>query len=735
MTTTYIDPSTDLPQNLSEIYSDRNLRIVGRVRINPTNSTQLDLVDVQVLCTPTIGGVEVATSIPNGTYFIPNVGDSLWLKISRSTNTTTSPVLYAATSQPKSRRDYIQLFYRTSEYILTYGNYALEVGYLYTRFGFSTGQRVYDAIVGDATDSFSTHSDLQTAITDVPNNSCILVKKMCLVTTTINTSSKTIKFVFNGKATGLQANGATIGITFQATHCQLVGYGTISGFTTGVNLNNHVGARLEMIFSSNTTNINLGSLTGDQYSINGSFGLSEVSHTTIGATEGTVNYWNNTLKRWHPSTTVFVYSSGEILRALGTLINTANVIRIGTSASGSSTNIWFTDSSGSGASSFIRGTSSGVSALQFATGGTGTATIGVNPATIRFVIGTTDIIAYLALKLINGSAALPALSFESDADTGIYRSAEDTLQLVTGGANRLTITNAGFNFNAHNVSNIATLSLTTLSATAVNTTNVSATGVVYLANGSAALPSLSFTSDTNTGVFRSAEDVLALVAGGTARLLISNSAITPTVHIRSIDGTLAAPGISFTNETGTGMLRSAVNTLVLATAGAARITITNTAVTIDTLAVTTINATTINTVNHNVNGPLYANTFVFGTSGYTGEHTINGSVLLLGGHSNSIFKIRYNDVATQRTQLSLWASEPGVTYKGGGIGVNIANTSGWTRWEATQGASTIRFFENTIEVHGITAAGVRSTYGTISSTGWNLPTTLTANTVIGAVYQ
>lgn len=299
--TTYIDPTTELPQNLGEIYSDRNIRIVGQARINPSNANQIDTLGIQVLCTPIGGGAEGISNITNGTYTLSGVGSSLWVKITRSGTATVTPEIYAAGAQPKSRRDYVQVFYQTSaSQIVSISSFLIYSGPLYTRLGYGVGQRVYDAIVGNAGDDHVTHTDLQTAINESPNNGWILVKKMCLVTTTITTASKSLKLVFEGYGTGLQASGTPgTGITFQAAGCQLVGFGTISGFTThGVNLNTQIGSRVEMVFSGNTANINTTGLTGLQYALSGSYGITEDSHIQTASVPGVLGRWNDTTKRW-----------------------------------------------------------------------------------------------------------------------------------------------------------------------------------------------------------------------------------------------------------------------------------------------------------------------------------------------------------------------------------------------------------------------------------------------------
>ena len=364
--TTYIDPNTDLPQNLGEIYSDRNIRIIGQARINPLNPNQVDTLDLQVLCTPSGGGAEGVANIPNGTYTLSGVGSSLWVQVQRSGTATVTPEIYAAGAQPKSRRDYVQVFYQSaSNHIVSISSFLIYEGPLYTRLGYISGQRTYDAIVGDSGDHHVTHTDLQTAINEVADGSCILVRKMCLVTTTIDTNSKTIKLVFSGSGSGLQANGAATGITFQAAGCQLVGFGKISGFTTGVNFNNQTDSRIEMVFAGNTTNINFGTLNGTQYSVNGSYGLTESSHIETSVLEGVLGRWNNTSKRWEPISNV----GGKTIT-----VTTGGVLTIATT-SGSTVSIDNTGkliSNGTIQSDYFIGDGNSITNLNMANAGTGT---------------------------------------------------------------------------------------------------------------------------------------------------------------------------------------------------------------------------------------------------------------------------------------------------------------------------------------------------------------------------
>ena len=96
-----------------------------------------------------------------------------------------------------------------------------------------------------------------------------------------------------------------------------------------------------------------------------------------------------------------------------------------------------------------------------------------------------------------------------------------------------TIRNGGDKIN-DNFSEIYTLlgtgtALTSgISATSsvVSLSSPTMTGVVSFADGSAGAPSITNSGDTNTGIFFSAADQVAITTGGTARLTISSTAAT-----------------------------------------------------------------------------------------------------------------------------------------------------------------------------------------------------------------
>ncbi len=117
--------------------------------------------------------------------------------------------------------------------------------------------------------------------------------------------------------------------------------------------------------------------------------------------------------------------------------------------------------------------------------------------------GTQEFIGPVAAP--NGTALLPAFTFASDPNTGIYRTAADSIGFTTGGTLRLT------------------LNTTALTSTLpFSGTTATLTGILTVPAGSAAAPAITTTGDTNTGVLFPAADQVAIATGGTQRLLVTD---------------------------------------------------------------------------------------------------------------------------------------------------------------------------------------------------------------------
>ena len=128
------------------------------------------------------------------------------------------------------------------------------------------------------------------------------------------------------------------------------------------------------------------------------------------------------------------------------------------------------------------------------------------------------------ITLDDGTAASPSLHFTNDPDTGIYRPAANTLGISVSGTqvayfdeNGLTVPSAG----------------------------IVAGGSFHGANGNANNPSLSFSSDTDTGFFRHQPNEIGIAIGGTqyATLTSTTFSITPNL---STSGNLTVSGATST---------------------------------------------------------------------------------------------------------------------------------------------------------------------------------------------
>ena len=146
------------------------------------------------------------------------------------------------------------------------------------------------------------------------------------------------------------------------------------------------------------------------------------------------------------------------------------------------------------------------------------------------------------ITLDNGSAAVPALRFTNDPDTGIYLAGTNEVAISTGGTQRLTTT----------------------------TTEVTSTLPVLHPLGAAATPSLSFVGDTNTGMYSPGADQVAISTGGTQRLTTTTTEVTSTLPVLHPLGAAATPSLTFTGDTNTGVYSPGADQLAISTAATER---------------------------------------------------------------------------------------------------------------------------------------------------------------------
>ena len=95
---------------------------------------------------------------------------------------------------------------------------------------------------------------------------------------------------------------------------------------------------------------------------------------------------------------------------------------------------------------------------------------------------------------------------------------------------------------------------------------ISDTGFLGLDDGTASAPSLYFTDDTNTGMYRISADTIGLAAGGVLSLTIGTAAVVSALPAQMPAGSAAAPSLRFTAEQ-TGAYLVSANVLGLTIAG------------------------------------------------------------------------------------------------------------------------------------------------------------------------
>ena len=106
------------------------------------------------------------------------------------------------------------------------------------------------------------------------------------------------------------------------------------------------------------------------------------------------------------------------------------------------------------------------------------------------------------------------------------------------------------------------------------------TGVIGIANGTNGSPSLCFSGDTDTGIYKSASNVLGISASGTASHVFKSDGSEPQVPLKATNGTVSAPSLTFASDPDLGLYRSAANTLSVTTGGTERLFVNSTGLTI-----------------------------------------------------------------------------------------------------------------------------------------------------------
>jgi hypothetical protein len=96
-------------------------------------------------------------------------------------------------------------------------------------------------------------------------------------------------------------------------------------------------------------------------------------------------------------------------------------------------------------------------------------------------------------------------------------------------------------------------------------------GTLTIEDGTASSPGLAFADDLNTGVFSPGADQVAFTAGGTARLTATTTGITSALPVDVPLGSASAPTVTFTGDTNTGIYSPGADQVAVATNGTGRL--------------------------------------------------------------------------------------------------------------------------------------------------------------------
>jgi len=248
---------------------------------------------------------------------------------------------------------------------------------------------------------------------------------------------------------------------------------------------------------------------------------------------------------------------------------------------------------------------------------------------LGYVTGIGDMQIDGVLELPAGTAALPALTFTADLNTGILNSAANVLGFTTDGASRVTLSTTNLDPVTDNAIAFGTAALRYASARAVNgyfnntiSENLYDTSPVIRINFTSAGKSTytattALTADPDIGHtlyvstnFVALDKVLQWGDDGTVELGsvsgIGDMQIDGVLGLPA--GTAALPALTFTADLDTGILNSAADTIALTTAGVSRVTLSTTnldpvtddAVTLGTAALRYANLRVVNGYINNV---------------------------------------------------------------------------------------------------------------------------------------
>lgn len=149
-----------------------------------------------------------------------------------------------------------------------------------------------------------------------------------------------------------------------------------------------------------------------------------------------------------------------------------------------------------------------------------------------------------------GAAATPSIAFTGDADTGFYRVSSDRIAIACGGFYSMQFSASGAITGTHsgNVVQLDSNGGITLTCAGTNQ-NIglvpSGTGQVIVNVGAVGTPSVGFSGDADTGIYRVGADSLGIATGGAIGFSQSAQKTTVAANTATPAGGTAGAGVQF----------------------------------------------------------------------------------------------------------------------------------------------------------------------------------------------
>ena len=240
-------------------------------------------------------------------------------------------------------------------------------------------------------------------------------------------------------------------------------------------------------------------------------------------------------------------------------------------------------------------------------------------------------------------------------------------------------------------------------------------GNITLDDGTAAAPSLNFTNEATTGLFRASANVMGFAVNGTSRATMTTTGltvagtITPTGSVHAAAGSVGNPSLAFNSDQDTGLFSIGANNIGLAVGGAKVLDVASTGLTVTgALGATSLTspAATPLTLGLGTGGTaltLASSTLV---ATFAADVTANGAIKAKdGGNTYALLQADASAIGGGKT----W------TISSNASGSPIGTAGGLSIRNSTDGATVANFVNTGLDITG--AATISSSTAGSASAG------------------